>query len=72
VKAEQWQIYTLESDIVLSAADVRYEPGRAEPVMPISESREISISWQTVSDAALRSRSINMFINPESMDRSHF
>jgi len=31
---------------------------RAEPVMPILESLEINISWQTVSKAALKSRSI--------------
>jgi len=42
---------------------------RAEPVMPISESLEINISWQTVSNAALKSRSIRMFISPESMDK---
>lgn len=42
---------------------------RAEPVIPISERREMSISWLTVANAELRSRRIRMFINPESMDR---
>jgi len=58
------------SDIILSVADVGNEPGqgRDEKILLISERREMSISWQNVSKAALRS-SIKMFINPESMDR---
>lgn len=42
---------------------------RAEPLIPISESWEMRISWQIVSNAELRSRRIKMFVNPASIER---